>query len=288
MNFVQHDGRLEVVITTLNAERGLRRLVNSLLGSGVPAKNIIVVDGGSHDNTVTIARDLEVRVEATRDNSEMVSGLRSADSIAEARNVGLGIVTSPRVVFLDADMELNAQVIAEIEAELDRGARAVILPEIAVGQSYLAKIRRWQRECRLPGDAALAPRAFDTATLRQFHGYRNGMSGLEDLELSARITETSLPIAVIATPISHHEEESTLREYIRKRWKYSLASPVLSRLHPEYAKRLFAVSPRLVALGHRFKTEPNLGVLVGALALWMVEGLFAIANLSLGGEKNTA
>ena len=120
--------KLEVVVTTLNAERGLQTLLNSVVESGLSTRNIIIVDGGSRDNTVTIARTLGIRVELTRSGSNVEVMRGAPDSIAEARNAGLDVVSSPWVVFLDADMELSPKVVEEVEAELDKGAKAVILP----------------------------------------------------------------------------------------------------------------------------------------------------------------
>lgn len=271
----------DVIVPTLNAERHLRSLLISLLTGGVPSIAITVVDGGSQDKTISIARDLGIRVESIGRDPGNEPGVRAPGGIAAARNAGLELTTRPKVIFLDADMEVNTRALAEVLTALASGSVAVVLPEITTGDSFLGRVRGWQREAWSRSGVNLAPRAFDVSVLRHLHGYRTDMVGLEDLELKARIEEAGLPITVTTTPILHHEEGLTLREYLRKRWKYAHASTILNKLHPDYASRLFALSPRILALGRKFREDPKLEPLVGALVLGAAEGLFTLGNLTL-------
>ncbi|RLE47404.1 MAG: glycosyl transferase, partial [Candidatus Methanomethylicota archaeon] len=51
-----------VVIPTLNEAEAIGRVIDEVLSVGVPRENILVVDGGSTDGTVDIARSKGVKV----------------------------------------------------------------------------------------------------------------------------------------------------------------------------------------------------------------------------------
>lgn len=91
---------LSIVIPTLNEERYLPRLLNSL-AKQAHSKDIevIIVDGKSEDNTVTIARSYT-------DKLPGLQVVRSERGISLQRNVGANKARSNQLVFLDADCEV--------------------------------------------------------------------------------------------------------------------------------------------------------------------------------------
>jgi glycosyltransferase involved in cell wall biosynthesis len=87
---------LSVVIPTLNGSAGVDRCLRALTAQTIrPAMEIIVVDDGSSDDTVAVARGHGVAV---------ISHPRNR-GIAAARNTGLNAATADIVAFLDDDCE---------------------------------------------------------------------------------------------------------------------------------------------------------------------------------------
>lgn len=86
------DAEFSVVIPARDAERTLPAVLRALAAQDPPPAEVIVVDDGSVDRTVAIAREHGARV--------ITAGGRSAGG---ARNLGWAEAAEPVVVFLDAD-----------------------------------------------------------------------------------------------------------------------------------------------------------------------------------------
>jgi glycosyltransferase involved in cell wall biosynthesis len=96
------------LILTFNEARNIGRTLEKL----VWAKEILIIDSGSADGTVEIAR-------SAHRNVRIVT--RAFDTFAEQCNFGLSQITSDWVLSLDADYALTSDLIAEIE-KLDPSA----------------------------------------------------------------------------------------------------------------------------------------------------------------------
>ena len=88
--------KLSVVIPTLNEEAHLGGLLSDLATQTRPADEIFVVDAGSWDGTVSVARGFP-----------FVTLLEGHPPVAEGRNLGGFASSGEVVVFLDADVRLN-------------------------------------------------------------------------------------------------------------------------------------------------------------------------------------
>lgn len=100
---------LSVVILTYNEVHRLR----PCLESAVWADEIVVVDGGSTDGTVALAREFTPHV--------YVSGLLGPDKpggFSDQRNFALDKSTGDWVFFVDADERITPELAAEIQARL--------------------------------------------------------------------------------------------------------------------------------------------------------------------------
>ncbi|MBL4625183.1 MAG: TIGR04283 family arsenosugar biosynthesis glycosyltransferase [Flavobacteriales bacterium] len=82
---------LSIIIPTLNESENLEKLLNYLLDNTTESTEIIVVDGGSSDNSVEIVQQLKVKVE-TSDKGR-----------AKQMNKGALVSKGKRLYFLHAD-----------------------------------------------------------------------------------------------------------------------------------------------------------------------------------------
>jgi glycosyltransferase involved in cell wall biosynthesis len=120
-----------ISLPTYNSARTLPLALWSIEIQTYPSVEIIVVDRYSRDGTPYIASMFGARL------------IQADTERAEAKNIGLKAAKGQYVLFLNSDMELTPTVIQEC-VELMEGNSAigaVIIPEITVGNSLVAKIR---------------------------------------------------------------------------------------------------------------------------------------------------
>lgn len=96
---------LSVIVLTLNEERHLPGCLASVAGL---AQQILVVDSGSRDHTVELARAA---------GAEVVH--RAFTGFASQRNAALALARQPWVLFLDADERVTPELAAEIRQAID-------------------------------------------------------------------------------------------------------------------------------------------------------------------------
>ncbi len=99
---------ISIIIPTLNESAGIAEAVQRALALG--GREVIVVDGGSTDGTVDLARD------ATR-------VLSTAPGRARQQNAGAAVATGDILLFLHADCWLEPGSLSEIAAALADPAR---------------------------------------------------------------------------------------------------------------------------------------------------------------------
>ena len=102
---------ISVITVALNAERTIRRTIESVLGQSTPPAEYVIVDGGSTDRTLAIAREHGDRVTA------LVTG--PDGGIYDGMNRGLAVCRSDVVGFLNAnDSYAHPGVLDRIRATL--------------------------------------------------------------------------------------------------------------------------------------------------------------------------
>lgn len=100
-----------VVIPCYNSAAWIARTIESVIAGSAAGAQIIVVDDGSTDNSLSIASTY-------RDRITVVSG-RNRGACA-ARNIGLRMATSKYVMFLDADDYIEGDFLGGAIRELER------------------------------------------------------------------------------------------------------------------------------------------------------------------------
>src|ERR1700694_2047383 len=109
---------VSAIVTTRNSAATLEACLSSIRKQTHPEVELIVVDNGSTDATVEIASRYA-------DSVVQVGPERSAQ-----RNHGARLATGAQLLFIDSDMELAPDVVADCLATLEStGMPAVIIPE---------------------------------------------------------------------------------------------------------------------------------------------------------------
>lgn len=116
---------ISVLILTFNEEANIDACIASLPWRG----DVQVLDSGSSDKTVEIARELGAKVEA-----------RKFDGYASQRNAGLSLVfENDWIVMLDADERMTPELAAEIEREITRAGDDIAMFRVRRRDMFLGR-----------------------------------------------------------------------------------------------------------------------------------------------------
>lgn len=88
--------KVSVIFTVKNEERTIGHAIESVLRVDYPDYEVVVVDGGSEDKTLDIAKNHRVRIIQTRDSTP-----------GQGRNVGIVNSSHPIIAFVDGDCYLE-------------------------------------------------------------------------------------------------------------------------------------------------------------------------------------
>ncbi len=172
-------GKLSVIIPAINEEMNLQRALASV-GSPSDILEVIVVDAGSSDHTVDIAR---------RHGCKVFLGNPGR---ANQMNAGAAIATGEHLLFLHADTRLPANYRVEIDRVLATSVacgafRLQIDAPVLAFRMVESGVAFRSRLLQMPyGDQALF---FRSADFYAQNGFKQ-MSIMEDYELVARMRET--------------------------------------------------------------------------------------------------
>lgn len=104
--------KVAVVIAAYNAERFIRKTLESVFAQSLESIEVIVVDDGSTDGTAAVLASFSDR---------RLRVIRQANGgVSAARNAGLAAAKAPYIFFLDADDVLVRDALSHMAAILDR------------------------------------------------------------------------------------------------------------------------------------------------------------------------
>jgi glycosyltransferase involved in cell wall biosynthesis len=181
---------------------------------------LVVVDNGSIDVTLEIANRYADLVDNWGPE-------RSAQ-----RNHGANLARGDYFLFIDSDMTLASSVVGDCVDALraDGEASAVVIPEVSVGEGFLADCRALERSCYVGDNDVEAARFFTRRAFEGAGGYDENLIGGEDWDLSVRVAGgRELPRTT--GKISHDEGRLRLRTVLAKKRYYAGSAVLFWRKH---------------------------------------------------------
>ncbi|HUX87895.1 MAG TPA: glycosyltransferase [Chloroflexota bacterium] len=250
-----------VIVPARNAARTIGECLLSVLSQSVPRElyEIIVVDDGSTDATVRIARSHNVRVIP-----------QPPLGVAAARNTGARAAKSDILLFVDADcvpaLDWIGQMLAPFEDPLVVGAKGAylthqedLLPRL-VQVEYEEKYRRLERFDSIDFIDGYSA-AYRRSAFLAAGGFDASLAAAEDVELSFRLAKSGQRLVFAPKARVFHYHGESLRRYATRKLRYGLWRSLVYARHPDKAQGDSHTPPELRA------QIPLAGLAVGAAVL---------------------
>jgi rSAM/selenodomain-associated transferase 2 len=228
---------ISVIIPTLHEARNIGSLLDSLAPVRAAGGEILVVDGGSADDTASLAVSHADRV------------LSAPRGRAAQMNAGAAAARGDLLVFLHADTQAPIEALLRLPDLLARSGRSWGRFDVRIeGRHPLLPIVAWSmsQRSRLTGIATGDQAIFvDRALFERVGGYPE-IALMEDIALSGRLKRHSQPLCVldrVVTSGRRWESKGVLRTVLLMWWlrlAYALG------VHPERLSRIY---------GHRSRPD---------------------------------
>lgn len=226
---------IDAIIPTYNRAETLNRALNSVLAQTYPVKNIWIIDDGSTDATF----------EGVAGFGNRVQYVKTANSgVSHARNVGVGLSTSPWVAFLDSDdewlperLEKQIEVITQNpELNLVHGEEIWIRNGVRVNphkkhtKSGGNIFEKSLSLCLISPSATLIRKE----TLLALGGFREDYPVCEDYDLWLKFC-SRYPVGYVNTPIikkyGGHEDQLSKKYFAMDYWRVKSLNACLHSPH---------------------------------------------------------
>ncbi len=215
---------VSVLIPTLNSGRTLERCLQSVKAQTHGPLEVLVLDGGSSDNTTDIGDAMGASVYS-------LMGL----GMAAATNCGIQLSRGSYVLRLDSDVLLSPTTIEEcvsVSRQSNLDALCVYwAPDPSV--SYWAKVKRFEAECYRSALFPRGARFFRREAIEGIGGFNPNLVTGEDYDVYNRLVARGFRVGSIKSVDTHIGEPRNLAELIRKNYRYGMSAVRYLKTHPE-------------------------------------------------------
>ncbi len=233
--------RVSLICTVLNEGEAIRRLLDSVVAQTRQPDELIIVDGGSHDNTVAVIQEYAGRL-------PLRVLVEPGANISRGRNVAIAAASGEIIAATDAGVWLEPAWLQRLisdfgfrisdsldQASVDeRNPQSTIhnpqcvagffLPdvrttfEIAMGATVLPALADVKPETFLPSSRSVA---FTKAAWATAGGYPEWLDYCEDLIFDFRLREVAGPFAWAPEAVAHFRPRSTLKAFFKQYYRYA-------------------------------------------------------------------
>ncbi|MCI0503252.1 glycosyltransferase [Candidatus Micrarchaeota archaeon] len=258
---------ISVVIPTRDSEATLGPCLRSLTSQAFLGLEVIVVDGGSSDRSVEVARQ----------NGASVYLFKG--SVPAARNLGFSKSSGRLLLSMDSDMVAEPGLLSDIAVSMGPHG-ALIIPEAGSGRGFLSRCKSLEKSIYLGDPGVEAARAFTRKAFDAVGGYDPGLRLAEDRDLHWRISRIST-IGRTARRFIHSTEGLTLLRDLQKSFIYGKSLPAyLARKDSDSSAWLSFHRTALPKYLSRMREDPLLTL--GLLALRGMEYAAGLAGYAFG------
>jgi glycosyltransferase involved in cell wall biosynthesis len=217
--------RVSLICTVLNEGESIRKLMDSVCAQTRLPDEVVIVDGGSRDNTVAVLREYEGRV-------PLRVLVEPGANISRGRNIAIAAATGDVIASVDAGVRLEP---AWLERLIDgfvgaehREGRAAVAGffvadgqttfEIAMGATVLPTVAEIKPDTFLPSSRSVA---FTRPAWEAAGGYPEWIDYCEDLIFDFRLTEVTGRFGWVPDAVVHFRPRGSFRSFFKQYYRYA-------------------------------------------------------------------
>lgn len=278
--------RVSLILTVLNEGEALRPLLDSLTTQTRAPDEVVIVDGGSRDNTLAILREYEARLPLR------ILSVPGAN-IAQGRNAAIHATTGDIIAVTDAGVwcepswleHLTAPFNAPISnpTPLRSGGDSLQSPsavagffhsdpqtvmEIAMGATVLPETRDVNPKTFLPSSRSVA---FGKQVWAAVGGYPEWLDFSEDVVFDMRVREKFGAFVFAPKALVHFRPRGSLRALAKQYYQYARGDGKANLFPKQHAVRYFAYLMAAPLLVYAALTVNSW--------LWLLGGLAGLAYI---------
>jgi len=244
--------RVSVIATVKNEGKAIRDLLDSLAAQTRPPDEVVIVDGGSQDDTVA-------QIQAYEGRLPLRVLVEPGANISRGRNLAIAAATGEVIASTDAGVRLAPDWLERlVEPFADPAVQVVsgfFVPdprtvfEVAMGATVLPEAGEVRPASFLPSSRSVA---FRKAAWEAAGGYPEWLDFCEDLIFDFRLRALYGPFPFVPEAVVHFRPRSSLRAFFRQYWQYARGDGKANlwwRRHCIRYATYLVVGPALVALG---------------------------------------
>ncbi|MGC8879174.1 MAG: glycosyltransferase [Anaerolineae bacterium] len=264
--------KVSVIATVLNEGTSLRRLLDSLVRQTRPPDEVVIVDGGSHDETLSILQDA---VQEGRLPLRVL--VEPGANISRGRNVAIAASSGDVIASTDAGVRLSPDWLAALVAPFESDSppqvvSGIFVPdahttfEIAMAATTLPTLAEINPKHFLPSSRSVA---FTRHAWEAVGGYPEWLDYCEDLVFDLRLRKHFHPFGFAPAAIAYFRPRSSLRSFFRQYYLYARGDGKADLWRKRHLARYLTylvVLPLLVLLGWLASPWWLIGIVAGAAA----------------------
>ncbi len=224
---VKRNPLVSVVIPTLNEERFLGQCLETIKNQTYKNVEIIVVDNGSADKTVAIAKKHGARA--------YQAGPERAGQV----NFGVKKAKGKYCYRVDGDFILEPEVVEQCveKCEGEKLDGIAVHNTSAEGLGFWAEVRKLERNCYRDDKLIVAVRFFSKEAFKEISGFDASLFGPEDYDFHNRFLAAGFRYGRIKAIERHLGEPRNLRDIYKKSFFYGQEMARYFKKHPRRAIR---------------------------------------------------
>jgi len=213
---------VSVIVPTKNNEGTIGQCLESIRGQTYSDIEVIVVDNYSTDGTSKIAENFGFKL------------LLKGPERNPQRNYGAQHASGEYLMFIDSDMELEPNVVADCVAKLQHeGTQAVTIPEVSFGEGFWTRCKALERSFYNDEETMALARFFEKSVFDAVHGFDERLVGFDDRDLHFRIVNNGGKVSRSAAIIRHNEGRARIARLMRKKYLYGKTLHQYLSAHPD-------------------------------------------------------
>lgn len=245
--------RVSLIGTVLNEGESIRRLLDSIAAQTRPPDEIVIVDGGSADHTVSTLREYQTRL-------PLKVIVEPGCNISRGRNAAIEAASGEIIAVTDAGVVLKPDWLEKLIAPLQADQKLAVscgffeaephtLFEAALGATTLPLVDEIRPETFLPSSRSVA---FRKAAWQRVGGYPEWLDYCEDLIFDLRLKLAGQPFAFAPEAVVYFRPRKTLRAFFKQYYLYARGdgkADLWRRRHAIRYLTYLAGAPALLLLG---------------------------------------